>query len=71
MIGGNSPAIAWTEIRVTILGGRHDAWEGRIRIPLAEEAAGYVRLQGIVYRVRREGGRTFLVHPTAQKLFWP
>jgi hypothetical protein len=65
---GNTPVM--TEIVVHILGGRWDAWTGRIRIPLEEEAAKHIRFKGTVYRVLHRDGRILLVHPTAQKLFW-
>lgn len=60
-----------TEISVTILGGPRDGYTGIMRVPLEDEAAGWVQAKGVTYRVRRANGVTFLVHPRAQALFWP
>ena len=59
-----------TVVLVSVLGGPNDGWTGRISVPLEDEARQRVRLEGTVYRVRRERGRMFLVHPTACGLFW-
>lgn len=59
-----------TVVLVTVLGGPNDGWTNRIRVPLMDEARQRIRLSGTVYRVHRERGRMFLVHPTACGLFW-
>ncbi len=59
-----------TKVRVTFLGGPLDGWTGNIRVPLEAERLGLVRIEGVVYRVWRQAGRMFLVHPTAQGLLW-
>lgn len=58
-----------TEIKVTYLGGPKDGKRATVRIPLEDEATGWIRGAGIVYRIHRAGGITFLVHPDAQGLF--
>lgn len=59
-----------TVVRVSVLGGPNDGWRGKISVPLEDEARQRIRLEGTVYRVRRESGRMFLIHPTAVGLFW-
>jgi hypothetical protein len=65
-----SDTVEMTTVQVTILGGPLDGWTGRIRVPLEDEAAGRIRVSGVVFRVHRERGRMFLVHPDAQGLIW-
>lgn len=60
-----------TEVRVTVLGGLHDGWSGRIRVPLQDEADGRIRIWGTIFRVHRQDGQMLLVDVTAQKLIWP
>jgi hypothetical protein len=62
--------VTMTTVLVTMLGGPNDGWSGRITVPLEDEAAMRIRVEGTVFRVHRERGRMFLVHPTAVGLFW-
>lgn len=70
-----------TEIRVKIVGGPSDGWSGTIRVPLQDEADGWIRLTGdsfkparenpgVRFRVKHGGERILLVHPSAVGLFW-
>jgi hypothetical protein len=63
--------VEMTEVRVTVFGGAHDGWHGRIRVPLQAEREGHIRCWNIVHRVHRKNGQMLLVDPTAQKLIWP
>ena len=55
-------------VTASVVGGPHDGWHGRIKIPAGGDK---VRYEGEVYRILREDGNVFLVHPRAAALYWP